>query len=266
MIRHTGVYRSMKQILLIGMGAGDPEQITVQAINALNRAGVIFVLDKGYVDDQLLQLRKAVCERYITHQHYRIVQVQDPRRDNDSAHYARGIEHWHEQRAVLFERLIGDELSEQQVGAFLVWGDPSLYDSTLRILDRVLARGREAFDYQVIPGITSVQALVARHRIPLNRIGESIHITTGRRLAAMSDDMPDNAPDNVVVMLDAHCSFERHVGQGLDIYWGAYLGTPDEILVAGKLDDVCESIKRLRAEARSRKGWIMDTYLLRRPV
>ncbi len=211
----------MKQILLIGMGAGDPEQITVQAINALNRAGVIFVLDKGYVDDQLLQLRKAVCERYITHQHYRIVQVQDPRRENDSAHYAQGIEHWHEQRAVLFERLIGDELNEQQVGAFLVWGDPSLYDSTLRILDRVLARGREAFDYQVIPGISSVQALVARHRIPLNRIGESIHITTGRRLAAMSDDLPENVPDNVVVMLDAHCSFERHVGQGLDIYWGA---------------------------------------------
>ncbi|WP_440784041.1 precorrin-6A synthase (deacetylating) [Pseudomonas syringae] len=252
----------MKQILLIGMGAGDPEQITVQAINALNRAEVIFVLDKGYVDDELLQLRKAVCKRYITHQRYRIVQVQDPRRENDPDVYERGIEHWHEQRAALFERLIGDELKAQQVGAFLVWGDPSLYDSTLRILDRVLARGSEAFDYQVIPGITSVQALVARHRVPLNRIGESIHITTGRRLAAM----PAEVPENVVVMLDAQCSFERHVGQGLDIYWGAYLGTPDEILVAGRLDDVCEQIKRLRAEARSRKGWIMDTYLLRRPI
>ncbi|MCD5981591.1 precorrin-6A synthase (deacetylating) [Pseudomonas sp. CDFA 610] len=251
----------MKQILLIGMGAGDPEQITVQAINALNRANAVFLLDKGYADDDLLQVRKAICERYITHTDYRLVQVQDPRREDDPDGYERGVEHWHEQRAILFERLIGDELGENGVGAFLVWGDPALYDSTMRILDRVLARGREVLEYQVIPGITSVQALVASHRIPLNRIGEPLLITTGRRLAANPEDEPDNA----VVMLDAHCTFDRFVGKGLDIYWGAYLGTPDEILVSGRLDDVCGQIKRLRAEARQRKGWVMDTYLLRRP-
>ncbi|RMV13335.1 Tetrapyrrole methylase protein [Pseudomonas savastanoi] len=252
----------MKQILLIGMGAGDPEQITLQAIAALNRADVIFILDKGYVDDELLRLRKALCQRHITHQGYRLVQVQDPRREGDPDVYERGIESWHEQRAALFERLLTDELGADQVGAFLVWGDPSLYDSTMRILDRVLARGRETFEYQVIPGITSVQSLVAQHRIPLNRIGESIHITTGRRLAAAALEQHSN----VVVMLDAQCTFERYVGQGLDIYWGAYLGTADEMLVSGRLDDVCEQIKLLRAEARDRRGWIMDTYLLRKPA
>ncbi|GFM88416.1 precorrin-6A synthase [deacetylating] [Pseudomonas cichorii] len=250
----------MKQILLIGIGAGDPEQITVQAINALNRATVFFLLDKGYAEDDLLRLRKDICQRYIQNDNYRLVQVRDPQREDDPQGYERGIEHWHEQRAVLFERLIGDELRAGEVGAFLVWGDPSLYDSTLRILDQVLARGREVFEYQVIPGITSVQALVARHRVPLNRIGEPIRITTGRRLAAM----PESELDNVVVMLDAHCTFERFVGQGLDIYWGAYLGTPDEILLSGPLDQVCGQIRRLRDEARSRKGWIMDTYLLRK--
>ncbi|KPY84635.1 Precorrin-6A synthase [Pseudomonas syringae pv. tagetis] len=254
--------RRMKQILLIGMGAGDPEQITLQAIAALNRTDVVFILDKGYVDDELLCLRKELCQRYISHQGYRLVQVQDPRRENDPDIYERGIEGWHEQRAVLFERLLSDELCADQVGAFLVWGDPALYDSTMRILDRVLARGRAVFEYQVIPGITSVQSLVARHRIPLNRIGESIHITTGRRLATA----PLEQPRNVVVMLDAQCTFERYIGQGLDIYWGAYLGTPDEMLVAGRLDDVCAQIMRLRSEARERKGWIMDTYLLRKPA
>lgn len=114
----------------------------------------------------------------------------------------------------------------------------------------------------MIPGITSVQSLVAQHRIPLNRIGESIHITTGRRLAAAALEQHSN----IVVMLDAQCTFERYVGQGLDIYWGAYLGTADEILVSGRLDDVCEQIKLLRAEARDRRGWIMDTYLLRKPA
>ena len=50
----------------------------------------------------------------------------------------------------------------------------------------------------------------------------------------------------------------------LHVYWGAYLGTPDELLVAGPLDEVADDILRVRAEARGRKGWIMDTYLLRR--
>lgn len=249
-----------KTILLIGIGAGNPDHITVQAIKALNRTQVFFILDKGYADDQLLRLRKDICERYIDGNGYRLVQVRDPRREDDPDSYRAGIETWHEQRAVLFEQLIAADISEGQTGAFLVWGDPALYDSTLRILDRVLERGAQVFDYQVIPGITSVQALVAGHRIPLNRIGEPIHITTGRQLArGQGADI-----DNVVVMLDAHCTFERFASEDLHIYWGAYLGTPDEILISGKLSEVSKQIKQTRETARARKGWIMDTYLLRR--
>ena len=252
----------MKKILVIGIGAGNPEHITVQAIKALNRTQVFFILDKGYANDDLLALRRDICERYIEGRDYRLVQVSDPRRKDDSPSYRSGIEHWHEQRAVLFEQLITDEVKAGQTGAFLVWGDPALYDSTLRILDRVLERGGQVFDYEVIPGITSVQALVAQHRIPLNRIGEPIHITTGRQLSQ------GRGPEinNVVVMLDAHCTFERFVGEDLHIYWGAYLGTPDEILISGKLSEVSEQIQQAREAARARKGWIMDTYLLRREL
>ena len=36
-------------------------------------------------------------------------------------------------------------------------------------------------------------------------------------------------------MLDADCSF-KHLGDSdIDIYWGAYVGTEDEILVSGNL-------------------------------
>jgi precorrin-6A synthase len=117
------------------------------------------------------------------------------------------------------------------------------------------------FAVEVIPGISAVAALCARHAIALNRVGEAVHITTGRRLAR--EGLPPNAPD-VVVMLDAHCAFAAQRGEDLDVYWGAYLGTPDEILVAGAVDDVADEIVRVRAAARERKGWIMDTYLLRR--
>ena len=46
-----------------------------------------------------------------------------------------------------------------------MWGDPSLYDSTLRIIERIIARGRVVFEYEVIPGISSIQALVGRELI-----------------------------------------------------------------------------------------------------
>lgn len=250
----------MKTILLIGIGTGNPEQITIQAINALNRATVLFILDKGYADDSLLRLRKEICERYIRGDDYRLVQISDPPREADPQCYQQGIARWHEQRAALFERLITEEVEEYETAAFLIWGDPSLYDSTLRILELIINKSSQAFDYEVIPGITSVQALAAQHRIPLNRIGEPILISTGRQLA----QDPAQVPENTVVMLDAHCTFERFLNRGLHIYWGAYLGTPDEILVSGPLDEVCEQIKQIRAQARREKGWMMDTYLLRK--
>jgi precorrin-6A synthase len=46
--------------------------------------------------------------------------------------------------------------------------------------------------------------------------------------------------------------------------WGAYLGTDDEVLVAGPLTEVRDEILRLRRDKRAAKGWIMDIYLLRR--
>lgn len=250
----------MKTVLLIGIGPGNPEQITVQAIKALNRAKVFFVLDKGYASDDLLRLRKEICERYIKEDDYRLLQVSDPSREDDPHSYQQGVARWHEQRAALFQRLIMDEVEAGQTAAFLLWGEPTLYDSTMRVFELILGNSPQLFDYEVIPGISSIQSLAAQHRIPLNRIGESIHITTGRRLASEQGQ----TVENVVVMLDAHCTFSRFLNQGLHIYWGAYLGTPDEILIAGPVDKVCEQIKSVRAAARKDKGWIMDTYLLRK--
>ena len=251
----------MKKLLLIGIGAGNPEYITVQAVNALNEVDVFFMMDKGEEKEDLLRLRRDICRRYIKDQTYRIVEAADPARDQKAPSYASAVEAWHEQRAAIYERLIERELGDEECGAFLIWGDPCLYDSTLRIIERVVAKGTVAFEYEVIPGISSVQALAARHKIALNRIGKSIHITTGRNLAKGSSD----TLEDVVVMLDGDCSFKNLKDPEIDIYWGAYIGTDDEILMSGKLSAVMHDIESTRAEAKSRKGWIMDTYLLRKP-
>jgi precorrin-6A synthase len=249
----------MRKIFIIGIGAGNPDHVTVQAINALNQVDVVFVMDKGQEKDDLVRLRKDICERYIKGRPFRLVETADPRRD-PAAPYETAVRAWHEQRAEIYERLIGEELGDNGCGAILVWGDPSLYDSTLRIIDQLIERGKVAFEHEVIPGITAVQALAAGHKIALNRIGKSVHITTGRKLA---QGLPDGI-DDVIVMLDGDCSFKAIEAAGIDIYWGAYVGTPDEILIAGDLREVADRIEQVRAAAKARKGWVMDTYLLRK--
>ncbi|MEU1852552.1 precorrin-6A synthase (deacetylating) [Streptomyces sp. NPDC019990] len=252
----------MRSIHVIGIGAGDPDQLTLQAVRALRDTDVFFIPDKGEVTADLTRLRRHLLGTHIPDGTYRVVEARDPERDRTAggAAYSPAVGNWRGARAGVYERLIGGELGPDETGAFLVWGDPALYDGTLEILEEVLERGTVAFEYDVVPGISSVSALAARHRTGLNRVAGPVQITTGRRLA---EGFPEDV-DDVVVMLDAHRAFRQYTQWDVDIYWGAYLGTPDEILVSGPIAEAAPRIERLRAEARERKGWIMDTYLLRR--
>jgi precorrin-6A synthase len=243
----------MRSIHVIGIGVGDPDFVTAQAIHALNDTQVFFAMDKREATSDLVELRREVCRRFISEPGYRFVELPDPPRAADGD-YTAGVADWHAARARLWANAIENELGDNGVGAFLAWGDPSLYDSTLRILDEVARRVELRYD--VIPGITAVQALTARHRIPLNDIGEPVLITTGRQLRATG------LSGSAVVMLDGDCAFLTCPPQ-TRIWWGAYLGTSDELLVAGAVGEVGEHISAIRAEARTRHGWIMDTYLLR---
>ncbi|TIO09250.1 precorrin-6A synthase (deacetylating) [Mesorhizobium sp.] len=252
----------MRKLLVIGIGAGNPHHMTIQAIDGLNRADVLFIPDKGAKKNDLAELRRHICDRFVTNPNARRVEFDVPVRAEPAPSYRSTVDDWHEAIAAIYEGLIRDELSQDGCGAFLIWGDPALYDSALRILERVRMRGNVDFELEVIPGITAVQALAAGHKMALNRIGDAIAITTGRRLT--EEGLPDNA-SSIVVMLDGKCAFNTLDDKDLVIHWGAYLGTPDEILISGRLGDVGDEIMKIREEARQKKGWIMDTYLLRKP-
>jgi precorrin-6A synthase len=245
----------MRRILVVGIGTGNPDHITMQAIRALNGADVLFIPRKGADKADLAELRRETVARHVASAG-RTVEFDLPVRDARNPSYAEGVGDWHDAIARLYVRLIGEELPEGGTGAFLVWGDPSLYDSTLRILSRVRALGL-ALEVTVIPGVSSLHALTAAHGIALNRIGEPVLLTTGRRLA---ESPPDG---DAVVMLDGRLAFRSLDGDAYDIYWGAYLGTENELLVHGRLGAVAAEIEEKRAAARLRHGWIMDTYLLR---
>nr|WP_295891578.1 precorrin-6A synthase (deacetylating) [uncultured Devosia sp.] len=240
----------MKTLLVVGIGTGNPEHLTVQAINALNRTDVLFIPDKGDGKGDLADLRRDIVARYVTNPASRTVEYSVPKRDAANPDYGAGVDDWHAALAQRFEALLAD-VPEEGSCAFLVWGDPGLYDSTIRIIERLRTR----FTVEIIPGITSIQALTAAHGIALNRIGEPVHITTGRRLGPVRDD--------TVVMLDGQTAFLA-ADPELDIFWGAYLGTPDQITIAGRLGEVRDEIVATRKAAREQHGWIMDTYLLRK--
>jgi precorrin-6A synthase len=248
----------MPEVLVIGIGPGHPDQITVQAVEALNRADVLFLVDKGAEKRELIAMREEICRRHIRDpQGYRTVEIADPPRDRnpaDAAAYHGVVADWHQARAERFEAAFAEHLAPGEVGALLVWGDPALYDSTLRVFDRIAL----PLDVTVIPGVTSINALTAGHRIPLNRIGEPIHITTGRRIAG---GLPDGL-DSAVVMLDAGFTAAQLSDPDLYVYWGAYVSTSDEVLIAGPLAEVAGHIAATKEKLRAEHGWIMDTYLL----
>lgn len=249
-----------RRLLLVGIGAGHPDQVTVEAVRAMNQVDVFLVADKQRGVDDLVALREEICRRHV-HREYRIVHVPDPPRDRTPASYDDAVTAWHEARAIAYEKVIGDQVGAGETAGFLVWGDPALYDSTIRVVERILERGVVTFDYAVVPGISSVQVLAARHRIVLNRIGEPVTITTGRRL----HEAVARGGDNLVVVLDGQLACGTLDGDW-DLWWGANLGTADEALVAGRLSEVLDRVRGARDLAKERCGWVMDTYLLRRRV
>lgn len=242
------------EIVVIGIGTGNPDHMTVEAIRALNTAEVVLLPRKGAAKADLADLRRTICERFLERADVRIVEFDMPVRGAKGP-YRDEVDAWHREIAQRYRALLS---AEQGPVALLVWGDPSLYDSTLRILD-LLAAGGLSFGLRVVPGITSLQVLAARHAVPLNTVGGPVHVTTGRRLRARVPEA-----DSVAVMLDGDCSFATVPPDGVTIYWGAYLGMSDEVLIAGPLAEVMSQIVETRADLRARHGWIMDTYLLRR--
>lgn len=248
----------MRTLEIIGIGMGDPEQLTLQAVAALGRLDVVLLLDKGEATRDLIDLRAEILRRFARPGHV-VLSVPDPRRDRADADYRGAVVDWHRRRVAAIEGVLLDRTGPDATAGVLVWGDPALYDSTIRVVDGITSRGLVPLRVRVTPGISAVQALAAAHGVVLHGIGEPVLITTGRRLAeAMA-----GPASTVVVMLDGALECRAYTGRGLEILWGAYLGDARQTLRRGPLDEVVDDIAAARADLRARHGWIMDTYLLR---
>lgn len=251
--------RETRTLHVVGIGCGDPAHLTGQARAALERAEYAVVARKR-IDDPLVQVRRDLLAAVAPS--LELVEVEDPERDrsagvarNDRA-YAEAVAAWHAARAEAYEQVLTERGGD---AAFLVWGDPAFYDSTLRIVDEVLKRGTVRAVVEVVPGISSLQLLAAAHRIVLHEVGAPITVTTGRRLR----EAIGAGADNVLVMLNADLDLA-----GLEdwsIWWAANLAAPSQRVVAGRVGDVLAEVHEERTAAKNDAGWVMDAYLLRRP-
>lgn len=238
---------------LIGIGTGNPEHLTLAGVRAMREADLILLPRKGADKSDLADLRRQICAAHLDDLS-RVAEFDLPVRDESGA-YLDGVNDWHDAIAACWTQEIAARLPTGGRVALLVWGDPSLYDSTLRIAARLGLVPR------VVPGVTSLSVLTAAHAIALNDLGAPVIITTGRQLR--DHGWPQGA-ETVAVMLDKGGAFATLPADGVQIWWGAYLGMPHQALIAGPLDHVGPRILTERAALRARHGWIMDIYLLRR--
>jgi precorrin-6A synthase len=245
-------HHTIEDLWLIGIGTGSPAHVTGEGMQALRDAAVILVPDKGDDKGDLLALRHGILAQSGTAA--QVIRFEYPLRD-PALPYQDRVAQWHDEIARRWQAAMAEADRAGPV-ALLVWGDPSLYDSTLRIAGRLAPAPR----LRVVPGITAIQALTAAHALPLNTVNGPVTITTGRRLR--DQGWPEGA-ETVVVMLDGDCTFQGLPADTL-IWWGAFLGMPEQILEHGRIGDVAERIVQTRADARAQHGWIMDTYLLRK--
>ena len=167
-----------RHLLVIGIGAGDPDHLTLAAVKAMSRADVFFVLGKGRRSPR----RRSAPPHARRPRPRAVPRRRSGRPRRDRTERAAASTPPRSTTGAVGARTCtnassGTSWLPAETGAFLVWGDPALYDSTLGILDEIEGRGTVAFDVEVIPGISSVSALAARHRITLNQVGRPVHIT-----------------------------------------------------------------------------------------
>ena len=236
----------VRTVYVIGIGAGDPEHLTLQAVAAMNRVDVFFTIDKGEATADLAALRK---ELLAPPRHPAVPGGRRPRgaarpRPRRVRRHRVVCRSGNAVAAPPRHALRGDDRrgaasrGDRRVPRLGRPGPLRRHPAPAPPDRRALPRRAT---HRVGPGDQQRRCPGRGARARPQPIGAPVLITTGRRLAERG--MPGDV-DDVVVMLDGRTAFADLPDTDLDIYWGAYLGTPDEILVAGDLHAVRDEIAR----------------------
>jgi uroporphyrin-III C-methyltransferase len=162
---------------LVGAGPGDPELITLKALNAIARADVI--LYDALANEILLEHAKPEAIKQFVGKRYGCHQLSQQE-----------INHLIIEYAATHKRIVR-----------LKGGDPFVFGRALEEMEAAKAYGIEV---EVIPGITSAIAVPASQMIPLTArgINESFWVTTGTTQSGrISEDIRLAAQSSATVVI-----------------------------------------------------------------
>jgi precorrin-2/cobalt-factor-2 C20-methyltransferase len=150
------------KLFCVGCGPGDPELLTIRALNLIKEADVIFVPTS--------KLNKPSIALSIVEKHLKktteIINLVFPMiKDRDSLK-----EYW---KKNAFE--IAQKARSGKKTVYLTVGDPALY-STWIYIHRELKRDYQDIEIEIIPGITSIFAFAAEAKISLVEGDENLSI------------------------------------------------------------------------------------------
>lgn len=153
----------MKGILYaVGVGPGDPELLTLKAVNVIKNADCIGCPESKGEPGVAYRIAQSAIPEIESKE---LLLLEFPMREGD-------IKEFHQKAA---DRIIL-RLSEGKNVAFLTLGDPSFYSTFFYLADIIANRG---YDYKIINGITSFSAVSSKLKLPLSLGDESVMITSG---------------------------------------------------------------------------------------
>ena len=162
------------RLFAIGVGPGDPELITLKAVNILKDIDIIACPSKENRPGIAYDIAaKAVPE--ITKKQIMTLEFPMTKKDVTDAHK-------------MAAKKLMQVLDDGNDTAFLTLGDPSIYSTFSYISDLIRQNGYEVY---VISGVTSFSAAAAKLLLPLSLGDESVMIT--------SKEYTDNAKTLVIM-------------------------------------------------------------------
>lgn len=166
---------SRGRLIGIGVGPGDPELLTLKAINTLQTLDLMtYIAARGSAS-----MARAVVRDHLP-EGLPELGLEAPMREGPEA------------RAVFYEDFaarLRPELDQGRRVGVLCLGDPMVYGSFIYLLDRL----RDRYPFEIVPGITSIAAAAAR-------LGHALGYG-GRTLATFPASLPD---DRLRALLASH--------------------------------------------------------------
>jgi precorrin-2/cobalt-factor-2 C20-methyltransferase len=223
------------KLFCVGCGPGDPELLTVRAVNLIKNAEVIFA---PTAREGKPSIALSVVEQYINRPTKTVSLVFPMVKDRESLR-----DYWKRNA----DEIAGAVRSGKKV-IYLTVGDPALY-STWIYIHRELKKSYGDIEVEIVPGVASMFAIAARAKISLAEGDETVAVVPAcynmERVKKTA-----NACDTVIFLKDG-----RYFDSVIEML--AQAGFPDNANIA-IAQDVSEEgeileMKRL-SELRGKKG------------